>query len=77
MFVNDPGYHGKTIMNRFQYRAFYEFDGGCRADPLRPKKTAGEVAEALARFPLELQHFVDPSATVEVPHVPNDPYPLM
>jgi hypothetical protein len=62
-----------TIMNRFQYRAYYEFNGPSHADPFRSKKADSEVAEALARFPQDLQHFIDPLATVETPQVQTDP----
>jgi hypothetical protein len=60
-------------MNRFQYRAYYEFTRPSHTDPFRSKKTDSEVAEALARFPQDLQHFVAPSATVETPQVQPDP----
>jgi hypothetical protein len=54
-------------MNRFTYRAYYEFNGPSRDDPFRSEKTTDEAAEALSRFPLELEHFVESGSIVEVP----------
>jgi hypothetical protein len=59
-------------MNRFTYRAYYEFNGPSRADPFRSEKSAAEVIEALSRFPLELEHFLDGPSLVEVPQGMSD-----
>jgi hypothetical protein len=59
-------------MSHYKYRAFYRFDGPSRVDPFPTEKSAQEVTEALSRFPLELEHYIDAEATVEVPH----PQPL-
>ncbi|MFM0617517.1 hypothetical protein PQR37_26015 [Paraburkholderia nemoris] len=59
-------------MNRFSYRAYYAYDGPSHADPFRSEKTPNEVAEALARFPIDLEHRVDGGTTVETPTVQPD-----
>lgn len=59
-------------MNRFKYRAFYKFDGPSRAAPFRSEKSAQEIAEALSRFPLELEHYIDGESRVEVPNPQPD-----
>ncbi|MEW6343042.1 MAG: hypothetical protein AB1704_20465 [Pseudomonadota bacterium] len=59
-------------MNRFAYRAYYQYNGPSHADPFRSEKSAQEVAEALARFPSDLEHFLDRDASVEAPQVQAD-----
>jgi hypothetical protein len=54
-------------MNHFRYRAYYKFDGPSRLLPFRVEKNAREVAEALSRFPIEVEHFIDSESTVEAP----------
>jgi hypothetical protein len=59
-------------MNRYKYRAYYKFDGPSRAEPFRSEKSPQEIAEALSRFPVELDHYIDGGATVEVPNLQPD-----
>lgn len=54
-------------MNRFTYRAYYHYNGPSRADPFRSEKSAREVAEALQRFPVELEHFLSDGSKIEIP----------
>lgn len=65
-------FNGKT-MNRFAYRAYYQYNGPSHDDPFRSEKSAREVAEALVRFPSDLEHFLDPGASIEAPQVQADP----
>jgi len=53
-------------VNHFRYRAYYKFDGPSRLQPFRAEKSAPEVAGALSRFPIELEHYIDRESTVEV-----------
>lgn len=60
-------------MNRFTYRAYYQYNGPSRADPLRKEKSAEEVERALTLFPLDLEHYLSQGSTVETPHRQTDP----
>ncbi|MHB9836826.1 hypothetical protein Q8F57_018495 [Paraburkholderia terrae] len=51
-------------MNRFSYRAYYEFNGS-REYPFRSKKTDQEIEEAVLRFPVELEQYLDKDSTVQ------------
>jgi hypothetical protein len=58
-------------MNRFAYRAYYEFKSS-KSAPLRSAKTDDEIAFALSRFPQELPYCLpDDQATV----TPASPQP--
>lgn len=59
-------------MNRFSYRAYYTYNGPSHADPFRTEKTPSEVAEALARFPSDLERRLDRGTSVETPPVQPD-----
>lgn len=37
------------------------------SDPFRTEKSAHAVSDALRRFPVELEHFVDENSRVEIP----------
>ena len=60
-------------MNRFTYRAYYHYNGPTHADPFRAEKSAREVADALLRFPVELEHFLSAGSKVETPQDLNEP----
>jgi len=59
-------------MNRFSYRAYYQFTGPSRDDPFRSEKTEEDVGKAISRFPLELEHFLEQGSVVEVPQGVSD-----
>ncbi|MCA7955559.1 hypothetical protein LGM43_35440 [Burkholderia seminalis] len=60
-------------MNRFTYRAYYQYNGPSHANPFRSEKSDQEVAEALARFPSALELFLDRDASIEAPQIQADP----
>lgn len=54
-------------MNRFDYRAYYQYNGPSHADLFRSPKNSHEISEALRCFPNELPHYLsDRDATVSV-----------
>ena len=60
-------------MNRFTYRAYYQYNGPSHANPFRSEKSDQEVAEALARFPSALELFLDRDASIEAPQIQAAP----
>lgn len=52
-------------VQRFEYRAFYRYDGPSNASPLRTELSADEIDDALSLFPQHLPHFLEPTASVE------------
>jgi hypothetical protein len=59
-------------MNRFTYRAYYYYNGPTHADPFRTEKSEREVADALQRFPVELEHFLKEDSKIEIPRDLNE-----
>jgi hypothetical protein len=45
-------------MNRFVYRAYYQYNGPTSSEPFRSQKSEQEIIEALTRFPIELPHYL-------------------
>ena len=45
-------------MNRFAYRAYYQYNDPTHSEPLRSQKNEQEIIEALARFPIELPYYL-------------------
>ncbi len=64
-------------MNRFAYRAYYQYDGPTKANPFRTEKTAEEVANALQRFPTELEYRLPEGAKLEIPEQDNANYSVI
>ena len=54
-------------MNRFTYRAYYEYNGPSQVDPFRKEKSTVQADEALMLFPLDLEHFLSQGSKVEIP----------
>ncbi|MBB1636088.1 hypothetical protein [Cupriavidus sp. UME77] len=53
-------------MNRFAYRAYYQYDGPTKANPYRTEKTADGVVDAIQRFPMELEYLLPEGARIEI-----------
>ena len=43
----------------YRYRVYYEFNGSTKADPLRKKKTDGQISDALEQVGFELSVYLD------------------
>jgi hypothetical protein len=53
-------------MNRFSYRAYYDYRGPSHPDPLGTREMRPrEVVDALARFPVELGHLLPPGSELD------------
>lgn len=52
-------------VQRFRYRAYYEYGGPSHASPFRTELTGDELDDALSSFPQHLQHYLEPTATIE------------
>ncbi|WNC95221.1 hypothetical protein RI103_38720 (plasmid) [Paraburkholderia sp. FT54] len=52
-------------MHRFQYRAYYAYNGPSKVEPFRSELSAEEVEDALSSFSRHLEHYLKPGAVVE------------
>ncbi|CAN7790376.1 hypothetical protein LJR034_009051 [Caballeronia sp. LjRoot34] len=52
-------------VQRFQYRAYYEYNGPSRVSPFRTELSADEVDDTLSLFPQHLEHYLKPTAIVD------------